>query len=671
MVKGGGKRHRSTEYESAIHQAVSMKDVLPTPPMLKRMKSAEWGHDQQIQPASATSTPSSVRSMDTAEVNSYPVVTTPSSVKSMDTSEPVHANAYCAPTPYGPSAVMAPTPNYSTPPQPHPHQLLRRTKSEPKHQLEKHAQAHATQQRPQLRRAPSDPMVDAGTRMWNFDNWECGSRYSFVRPMGQGSYGQVAEAYDTLMNRRVAIKRVINVFDRAQDCVRLYREIYILRHLRHANIISLVDVILPPSDLSRFHDLYLVFEFADTDLQKLFCLPQYLNIRHVQVFLHQLLRGLKYLQHCHVIHRDLKPANILLNEDLSLKICDFGLARVYESTEDQEQPAQSAYSRDSFNDSTDNQTPKLMHRQMTRHVVSRFYRAPELILLQDYGPPVDMWSVGCIFGELLNMQQENCRHYQDRKPIFPGRSCTTLSPTDTTTYTKEMDQLYVIFNTIGTPSDADIDQRGRFASLLQKIPKKPAMDLRELYPGAPLEALDLLQKCLKFNPASRITVDEALNHPFLAEARQMLPASAPLDPMPLKMPFDDNDERLSRDEHKARIYAEILNFRAAMAMDTTKSHPDIYPAKHPHTTSFLFMSTSAPTQGTSRAVTSLTEEETKENEVVYMRLAPRAHVTFDESAVDNEFLGRKKSNKCCIFHKKREFGESSSESEPDSDDSSS
>ncbi|KDO26577.1 CMGC/MAPK protein kinase [Saprolegnia parasitica CBS 223.65] len=562
MVKQGGKRHRSTEYESAIHQAVSMREMLPTPPMLKRMKSAEWTHE--IQPASATSTPSSVRSMDTGEVQSYPIASTPSSVKSMDTSDAMHHNAYCAPTPYGPSAVMAPTPTYATPTQP-PHQL-RRTKSEPKHQLEKHAQAHAQAHRQQLHRAPSDPTADTAARMWNFENWECGSRYAFVRPMGQGSYGQVAEAYDTVMNRRVAIKRVISVFDRAQDCVRLYREIYILRHLRHANVIALVDVILPPSDLSRFNDLYLVFEYADTDLQKLFCLPQYLNIRHVQVFLHQLLRGLKYLQLCHVIHRDLKPANILLNEDLSLKICDFGLARVYESTEDQEQPAQSASTRDSFNDAGDGQAPKLMHRQMTRHVVSRFYRAPELILLQDYGHPVDMWSVGCIFGELLNMQQENCRHYQDRKPIFPGRSCTTLSPTDTSTYTKEMDQLYVIFNTIGTPSDYDIDQSGRFAPFLRQIPKKPAMDLRELYPGAPLEALDLLRQCLMFNPASRITVDEALNHPFLREARQM--GAAPVDPMPLKMPFDDNDERLSRDEHKARIYAEILNFRAvAMAMD--------------------------------------------------------------------------------------------------------
>ncbi|KAF0759024.1 hypothetical protein AaE_003770 [Aphanomyces astaci] len=150
---------------------------------------------------------------------------------------------------------------------------------------------------------------------------------------------QVAEAYDTLRDKRVAIKRVINVFDRAQDCIRLFREIYILRHVHHSNLVTLLDVI-PPKDYDSFRDLYLVFEYADTDLQKLFCLPQYLNIRHVQVFLHQLLHGLKHMHACAIVHRDLKPANILLNETLSLKVLvyhhtiSFGLLSAISSQSD-------------------------------------------------------------------------------------------------------------------------------------------------------------------------------------------------------------------------------------------------------------------------------------------------------------------------------------------------
>ncbi|KAH9161865.1 hypothetical protein LEN26_001218 [Aphanomyces euteiches] len=548
MAKTSSKR-RAAE-DSTAPTPPGIKETTPNariPFGLKKMKSSD-----QIQPASTTSTPSPMHMHMRAN----------------------NQHDYCAPTPYGPSAYMPPTP--ISPDMQHP-PLQRRKTSMDHHQVVPPPQPAA--------RAPPPSQKDVAmleqqtARLWNFETWECGAQYKFVRPMGQGSYGQVAEAYDTIRQKRVAIKRVINVFDRAQDCIRLFREIYILRHVRHSNLVTLLDVI-PPQSYDSFRDLYLVFEFADTDLQKLFCLPQYLNIRHVQVFLHQLLQGLKHMHACSIIHRDLKPANVLLNETLSLKICDFGLARVcVEDNNVADAPASPDGANSSGNNSSNGENstpngsstapPKAFHRQMTKHVVSRYYRAPELILLQEYGRPVDMWSIGCILGELLNMQAENCQHYLNRKPIFPGRSCTTLSPTDTVTYKKEMDQLFVIFNVLGTPEEEDIAHMTKFAPLLRQVPKKAPIDLKELYPGAPPEALDLLDKLLKFNPAKRLTVEEALNHPFLAEVPN-LHSQEITKAEPLHMPNEDDDEHFTREQHKRRIYEEVLKFHEAAVASLSK-----------------------------------------------------------------------------------------------------
>lgn len=162
-----------------------------------------------------------------------------------------------------------------------------------------------------------------------------------------------------------------------------------------------------------------------------------------------------------------------------------------------------------------------VRRQLTKHVVTRWYRAPELILLQDYSFAVDVWSVGCIFAELLSMQAESCPRYQDRAPLFPGRSCFPLSADRPTTYSDKLDQLNVIFSVIGTPNDTDIENASEVREYLQQLPKKAPRDLKEMYPGAPTEALDLLQKMLLFNPDARIRVADALNHPFLQSVRRV------------------------------------------------------------------------------------------------------------------------------------------------------
>eukprot|EP00804_Cyclotella_cryptica_P007056 CCRYP_014493-RC/>CCRYP_014493-RC protein AED:0.20 eAED:0.20 QI:220/0.75/1/1/1/0.8/5/677/729 len=274
-------------------------------------------------------------------------------------------------------------------------------------------------------------------RKSDFELWDVGDRYELKRILGRGSYGEVAQAVDrhavALQERAmsssqqsqsqsalpfqhrnstyVAVKKISKAFDQEVDAVRLFREMHILRRLRgHECIIQLVDVVQPRSaDLKLFNDLYLVFEYVDTDLYKLIMSPQYLTTEHIQTFLYQILVGLKYIHSSSVIHRDLKPA-ILLNEDCTLKICDFGLARIVHDEKIKPTPvttptredrgglvAVPAQARSSVLQTppTDMERDQFksiprpnLSRQLTKHVVTRWYRAPELILIQPYASAV-------------------------------------------------------------------------------------------------------------------------------------------------------------------------------------------------------------------------------------------------------------------------------------------
>ncbi|GMI32444.1 hypothetical protein TeGR_g3577, partial [Tetraparma gracilis] len=221
---------------------------------------------------------------------------------------------------------------------------------------------------------------------------------------------------------------------------------------------------------------------------------------------------------------DLKPANILLNEDCTLKICDFGLARGVDDDAMQKPSASAPPGAGTPSGKGEvpgvPPTPKSLQRQLTKHVVTRWYRAPELILLQNYTSAVDMWSAGCIFAELLSMQEGSVPSYQDRQPLFPGKSCFPLSADRPTTYADQLDQLNVIFDVIGTPSDADISSIGNVRDYLSKLEVKKSRGLDSLYKDADPRGLELLDLMLKFNPRKRCTVEEALAHPFLADVRR-------------------------------------------------------------------------------------------------------------------------------------------------------
>jgi len=187
-----------------------------------------------------------------------------------------------------------------------------------------------------------------------------------------------------------------------------------------------------------------------------------------------------------------------------------------------------------------------MKRVLTGHVVTRWYRAPELILLEkDYGPAIDMWSVGCIFAELLGMMKESAPTYLDRKPLFPGKSCFPLSPDSNARIqangfpVAKDDQLALIFDVLGTPEEADIsyvsDQKAN--DYLKSYKPKQRQDLSKKYSGASKDQIDLLNKMLQFNPFFRISVQDALEHPCFASIRKQ--SKEKLAEGPVKIDFED------------------------------------------------------------------------------------------------------------------------------------
>jgi hypothetical protein len=219
-------------------------------------------------------------------------------------------------------------------------------------------------------------------------------KYSMIRTVGSGAYGVVISAKDFSRGKDVGIKMIPRAFHDEIDAKRILREIKLLKFFRHENIISIVDMMPPLArNVEDFNDVYIVTDLMETDLHRIIYSKQSLSIDHVQYFLYQVLRALKYMHSANVLHRDLKPSNLLVNSNCDLKVCDFGLARGITNTHDDNLEAGNGGSM-----------------LLTEYVVTRWYRAPEIMLAcHEYSKPSDMWSVGCIFAELLG-----------RKPYFPG-----------------------------------------------------------------------------------------------------------------------------------------------------------------------------------------------------------------------------------------------------------
>jgi len=159
-----------------------------------------------------------------------------------------------------------------------------------------------------------------------FADWDVGGDYEVEKIIGIGSYGSVCRALQKSTGKKVAIKRMQNIFEDEIDCKRILREITLLRKLDHPQLVKVLDI-LEPRDSNTFHTIYVVMEYMESDLKKVIRSPIHLELIHIQAIMFRLINAVKYLHEANVIHRDLKPANVLIREDCSIKLCDFGLAR--------------------------------------------------------------------------------------------------------------------------------------------------------------------------------------------------------------------------------------------------------------------------------------------------------------------------------------------------------
>ncbi|XP_064180615.1 mitogen-activated protein kinase 7 isoform X1 [Anguilla rostrata] len=340
--------------------------------------------------------------------------------------------------------------------------------------------------------------------------FEVGEEYDIIETIGTGAYGVVSSARRRDNGQRVAIKKIPNAFDVVTNAKRTLRELKILKHFKHDNIIAIKDILQPALPHSAFKSVYVVLDLMESDLHQIIHSRQPLTPEHTRYFLYQLLRGLKYIHSANVIHRDLKPSNLLVNENCELKIGDFGMARGLSSH------------------------PEESRSFMTEYVATRWYRAPELMLfLHHYSLAIDMWSVGCIFAEMLG-----------RKQLFPGKHY--------------VHQLQLILHILGTPPEGVIGAIGadRVRSYVQSLPTRSPIPLTSLYPLAEPSALDLLAAMLRFDPRERISVTQALAHPYLAKYHDP-------DDEPICVPafdFEFDKLSLSREQIKEAILGEIQDF---------------------------------------------------------------------------------------------------------------
>lgn len=315
--------------------------------------------------------------------------------------------------------------------------------------------------------------------MANNTKFEIDSRYEFKRVLGQGAYGVVIAVTDHETQLDVAIKKVQNVLQNNVDSKRILREIQIMRFLQSKKICTLISLMKTQSESwETFNDVYIVMPLMDTDLHHIIYSQQKLTDQHLQYLLFQLLSAVHYLESAKIVHRDLKPANILVNAACQLRICDFGLARALDQQ---------------------------VNTDPTIYVVTRWYRAPELLCgCTKYTSAIDIWSVGCIFAEMLG-----------RAALFPGKNY--------------LDQLEKIIHLRGSFSESDLASYQKNSTLdertvkfLAHFPNTPKLPLREVPAFAQVSepALDMLDKLLSLDWTLRLTALQAIKHAYLGHFSQ-------------------------------------------------------------------------------------------------------------------------------------------------------
>jgi len=366
-------------------------------------------------------------------------------------------------------------------------------------------------------------------------------KYEIQQKLGKGAYGIVWKALDKRSRETVALKKIFDAFQNATDAQRTFREIMFLQELNnHDNIIRLLNVLKAEND----RDIYLVFEYQETDLHAVIR-ANILEEIHLRYIMYQLFRCLKYMHSASLLHRDIKPSNLLLNSECQVKVADFGLARSVSMLE-QEHAG----------------NPSLV---LTDYVATRWYRAPEILLgSHKYQFAADMWSSGCILGELLKGE-----------PIFKGSST--------------MNQLDKLMEWTGKPTAQDIAaiNSSFAATMLQGLPPLPYPEGRgfaEMFPNAPPDAIDLISRLLTFSPDKRLTAEEALRHPFVSQFHS--PADEPICEHSITLPISD-DVKYSVAEYRDSLYSEIvrrkkeLRRRARVSRTAPGPQPPFVHARRP------------------------------------------------------------------------------------------
>uniref|UniRef100_A0A7N8Y955 Stress-activated protein kinase JNK n=1 Tax=Mastacembelus armatus TaxID=205130 RepID=A0A7N8Y955_9TELE len=351
-------------------------------------------------------------------------------------------------------------------------------------------------------------------------------RYQNLRPIGSGAQGIVCSAYDHNLERNVAIKKLSRPFQNQTHAKRAYRELVLMKCVNHKNIIGLLNVFTPQKTLEEFQDVYLVMELMDANLCQV--IQMELDHERLSYLLYQMLCGIKHLHSAGIIHRDLKPSNIVVKSDCTLKILDFGLARTAATG-----------------------------LLMTPYVVTRYYRAPEVILGMGYqANDIDQWNkvieqLGTPSQEFLMKLNQSVRTYVENRPRYAGYSFEKLFPD-------------VLF-------PADSEHNKLKAS----------------------QARDLLSKMLVIDASKRISVDEALQHPYINVWYDPTEVEAP-PPMITDKQLDEREHTV--EEWKELIYKEVLDWeertkngvirgQPASIGATVSSSPQQHHQHHPSTSS--------------------------------------------------------------------------------------